>query len=197
MPLKDERYKLRKVPRKDLYWVVDSTGKHYSKEGLPKERAKEQQKALYAAAHSGGGVDSNDEIAALQRELGMDGKIVGKGRRKSPKAPKMSESPVTKAAIAKITDPVLRRLARDILRGKGAGKVRVPAGMDMEGSGIIADALRKAKEVATKVADNIKRVATKGVRTGLPPKARQTMEAYGAKPITSLQVRAGTLYSPS
>jgi hypothetical protein len=48
-------YKLRKVPRKDLYWVVDDTGKHYSKEGLPKEKAREQQKALYAAQSSGSG----------------------------------------------------------------------------------------------------------------------------------------------
>lgn len=46
-------YKLRKVPRKDLYWVVDSTGKHYSKEGLPKEKAHAQQRALYAAEGRG------------------------------------------------------------------------------------------------------------------------------------------------
>jgi hypothetical protein len=50
MPLKDERYTLRKVPRKDLYWVVDSRGKHYSEKGLPKARALEQQRALYAAS---------------------------------------------------------------------------------------------------------------------------------------------------
>ena len=50
MPLKDERYTLRKVPRKDLYWVVDSRGRHYSDKGLPKARAREQQQALYAAA---------------------------------------------------------------------------------------------------------------------------------------------------
>lgn len=42
-------YRLRKAPRRDAYWVVDDTGKHYSKDPLPKERAREQQKALYAA----------------------------------------------------------------------------------------------------------------------------------------------------
>jgi hypothetical protein len=46
-------FKLRKVPKKDLYWVVDDKGKHYSKEGLPKDRAKEQMKALYAAEGRG------------------------------------------------------------------------------------------------------------------------------------------------
>lgn len=43
-------YRLRKVPKKELYWVVSKeTGKKHSKEGLPKERAKAQMKALYAA----------------------------------------------------------------------------------------------------------------------------------------------------
>lgn len=47
-------YKLRKVPKKDLYWVVSADGKHHSKEGLPKEQAKAQQRALYAAEKRGG-----------------------------------------------------------------------------------------------------------------------------------------------
>jgi len=50
MPMKTETYKLRKVPRRDLYWVVDSRGRHYSEEGMPKARALAQQRALYAAA---------------------------------------------------------------------------------------------------------------------------------------------------
>jgi hypothetical protein len=41
-------YRLRKVPRKDLYWVVRD-GKHFSKEGLPLERAKKQMIALNIA----------------------------------------------------------------------------------------------------------------------------------------------------
>jgi hypothetical protein len=41
-------YKLRKVPKKDLYWVVGPDNKHHSKEGLPKERALAQMRALYA-----------------------------------------------------------------------------------------------------------------------------------------------------
>jgi hypothetical protein len=43
-------YALRKVPKKDLYWVVNKdTGKKHSKEGLPKENAEAQMRALYAA----------------------------------------------------------------------------------------------------------------------------------------------------
>jgi hypothetical protein len=52
-------YKLRKVPKKDLYWVIAEDGKHMSKEGLPIERAKAQMRALYASEHSmkGGSID--------------------------------------------------------------------------------------------------------------------------------------------
>lgn len=46
-------WKLRKAPKKDLYWVVDETGRHYSKEPMSKERARQQQKALYAAESRG------------------------------------------------------------------------------------------------------------------------------------------------
>ena len=42
-------WKLRKAPKKDLYWVINKeTGKKHSKEPLPKERATAQMKALYA-----------------------------------------------------------------------------------------------------------------------------------------------------
>jgi hypothetical protein len=42
-------YKLRKAPGKTLYWVCDDTGKHYSKDPIPKTRAEAQMKALYAS----------------------------------------------------------------------------------------------------------------------------------------------------
>lgn len=41
-------YKLRKAPKRDLYWVVAQDGKHMSKDPLPKERAQAQMRALYA-----------------------------------------------------------------------------------------------------------------------------------------------------
>ena len=42
-------YKLRKAPRRDLYWVVSKdTGMKHSKDPLPKEKAKSQMRALYA-----------------------------------------------------------------------------------------------------------------------------------------------------
>lgn len=43
-------YKLRKAPKRDLYWVVNKeTGKKHSKDPLPKETAKSQMRALYAS----------------------------------------------------------------------------------------------------------------------------------------------------
>jgi hypothetical protein len=42
-------WKLRKAPKKDLYWVINKeTGKKYSKDPLPKGRAEAQMRALYA-----------------------------------------------------------------------------------------------------------------------------------------------------
>lgn len=42
-------YRLRKAPKRDLYWVIGPDGKHHSKEPIPKERAEAQRRALYAA----------------------------------------------------------------------------------------------------------------------------------------------------
>jgi hypothetical protein len=47
-------FKLRKAPKKELYWVVAEDGTHMSKDPLPKERAEAQMRALYAAARRRG-----------------------------------------------------------------------------------------------------------------------------------------------
>jgi len=50
-------WKLRKAPKNkwgdDKYWVVDETGKHYSKDPLTKENAEDQRKALWASYNRG------------------------------------------------------------------------------------------------------------------------------------------------
>ena len=49
-------YKLRKAPKRDLYWVVSTeTGKKHSKDPLPKARAEAQMRALYLAMRLEGG----------------------------------------------------------------------------------------------------------------------------------------------
>jgi len=62
---KPEGYKLRKAPKRDLFWVVNKeTGKKHSKEPLPKERAQAQMRALYAAESGAvmrGGMDGEEE----------------------------------------------------------------------------------------------------------------------------------------
>lgn len=62
-------FKLRKAPKRDLYWVVDDKGKHYSKDPLPKKRARQQQKALYAA--EGRGEMKGGVILKQQRDDGI------------------------------------------------------------------------------------------------------------------------------
>jgi hypothetical protein len=49
-------YKLRKAPRRDLYWVVGESGRHLSKEPLPLDVAKRQLIAVNIALHRGGAV---------------------------------------------------------------------------------------------------------------------------------------------
>jgi hypothetical protein len=47
-------YKLRKAPKRELYWVIAEDGTKKSKEPLPLERAKAQMRALYANMKGGG-----------------------------------------------------------------------------------------------------------------------------------------------
>jgi hypothetical protein len=48
-------YKLRKAPKRDLFWVVDEDGKHHSKDPIHKEQAQAQMRALYRAENIKGG----------------------------------------------------------------------------------------------------------------------------------------------
>lgn len=66
-------YKLRKAPRRNLYWVVSKdTGEKHSKDPLPMERAKAQMRALYANvadAKMKGGIRSDQAVRQLAEEV--------------------------------------------------------------------------------------------------------------------------------
>jgi len=75
-------YKLRKAPRRNLYWVVSKdTGLKHSKDPLPMERAKAQMRALYAnEGKEGGGFlgdvwnavgDKVDKVKSEWKDKGM------------------------------------------------------------------------------------------------------------------------------
>lgn len=49
-------FRIRKAPKRDLYWVVGEDGKHHSKDPIPKERALAQMRALYRAERLKGGI---------------------------------------------------------------------------------------------------------------------------------------------
>jgi hypothetical protein len=56
-------YRLRKVPKKDLYWVIGPDGKHHSKEGMPLDKAKAQMRVLEAAvAKEGSGTHKENVV---------------------------------------------------------------------------------------------------------------------------------------
>lgn len=59
-------YKLRKAPKRNLYWVIGEDGSHKSKEPLPKERAKAQMRALYASMKKrGGGIQQSKDSSEV------------------------------------------------------------------------------------------------------------------------------------
>lgn len=65
-------YKLRKAPKKELYWVVNKeTGKKHSKEPLPRKRAEAQMRALYAV-ESGYTLRGKGEESESDEEIEID-----------------------------------------------------------------------------------------------------------------------------
>ena len=68
-------YKLRKAPKRDLYWVVGPDGKHHSKDPLPKERAEAQRRALYANERKMEGGRRDDRYDDLTRSAD-DSKLI-------------------------------------------------------------------------------------------------------------------------
>lgn len=65
-------YKLRKAPKRDLYWVVTSeTGKKHSKDPIPKDKAKAQLRILKKALRGGADDGDDAEIAALMAGLNV------------------------------------------------------------------------------------------------------------------------------
>jgi hypothetical protein len=63
-------YRLRKAPRRNLYWVIGEDGRKHSKEPIPKERAEAQRRALYAAMNKElkGGIIDRDTFERRQKK---------------------------------------------------------------------------------------------------------------------------------
>ena len=62
-------YKLRKAPKRDLYWVVAEDGRHKSNKPMPLERAKAQMRALYANMKDGKGLSGGGRYEDIEEEL--------------------------------------------------------------------------------------------------------------------------------
>jgi len=129
-------FKLRKAPRKDLYWVVGPDGKHHSKEPLPKERAEAQMKALYSAMRreekaivptareeeaiekkmEGGG--TSDDIARIQTAIDELKRQTPKITRYSTKTEKLTAqtNQINIANLEKILDALKEGEAVDTLK---------------------------------------------------------------------------------
>ena len=57
-------YKLRKAPKRDLYWVVGEDGSKKSKDPIPRKRAEAQMRALYASENQMKGSGAEMSIIA-------------------------------------------------------------------------------------------------------------------------------------
>jgi hypothetical protein len=96
-------YSLRKAPRKNLYWVVNKeTGKRYSKNPIPYERASRQRRAIYANENGyilnrsksrsrqkslRGGSLELEESSLLEGRSLLGGRSTNGGRKRISKAP--------------------------------------------------------------------------------------------------------------
>ena len=117
-------YKLRKAPKRDLYWVIAQDGRHMSKDPIPKERAMAQMRALYANERKSGGGDCEEEVE-------YEG---GTHRENFYKAHKLS--PSTKpslAGVAKISGVPKSILQQVYNRGIGAYSTQ-PKSVRLKGS---------------------------------------------------------------
>ena len=110
-------YKLRKVPKKDLYWVVSKeTGKKHSKEGLPLEQAKAQMRALYAAE---GGYEMRGEGKGVFHELNRQLTLAGR-RQKAAEAQRQKDVAATQVAFFNepFSSSILERNIMPFLQGR-------------------------------------------------------------------------------
>jgi hypothetical protein len=126
-------YKLRKAPKKDLYWVVNKeTGKKYSNEPLPLERAKAQMKALYASENKSGGAEPDEldkwlkPIMDMKKPKSSPGELKGCGTHRMSvlKKYKLEDKPYSLKELSVITHIPLKILRQVYNRGVGAYKTQ-------------------------------------------------------------------------
>ena len=68
--LEGGKWRIRKAPNRNLFWVVGEDGTHMSKEPIPRERAEAQRRALYASERQQkkGGARLSDGMPELYME---------------------------------------------------------------------------------------------------------------------------------
>lgn len=173
-------FKLRKVPKQNLFWVVDATGKHYSKEGLPKEKAEAQMRALYAS-----------DVGAKK-----GGKKVEKWIQKATSEKDFKAGAFTKQALRHGMTP--KEFAEEVLAHPEKYEKRTVKRAQflkniegLHGAGFFGDWYNKAKTAVQRIVN----VASKGVRKDYPPSARKTIQELGDGVIVELKVRRDPIQS--
>ena len=172
-------YRLRKAPKKELYWVVEKD-KKFSKDPLPRERAEAQRKALYA--NTGGvSIPKKEFIKEHKNLLGVlkRGKRSELSKEAKDQANELIQvleggswrdifSPSRILNEAFNPDSILRRGIRD---------ATTP-------SKIINEVVNPDSIVRRRISD-----VSKGIRVGFSPSARKVIEKYGAWLIDVLVIR--------
>jgi hypothetical protein len=175
-------YKLRKAPKRDLYWVInEKTKEKHSKDPLPKERAQAQMRALYANEKKGGGLYGllegagfADEFLKPFRTLFEVGKLVGKVY-KAAATSKMKKG----SGKESHTD----RRAQFLTNIQRKHKIK--------GGGIFGDIFERVKKTVSGAIN----LGTKGIRRGYSPSAKKMLAEYGDAQIVELAVRRDPIQS--
>lgn len=146
-------WKLRKAPKKDLYWVINKeTGKKYSKEPLPKERAEAQMRALYANAPDA--KEGKGFFSDIERRIREDPNYI---HQMDPLGPSLKPKGGKKGGflIAKDRDPAYYKKPVATKGGRKIsyikwGDIKLPVYDDMNGSGVLDTLKNKYKEIKDK-----------------------------------------------
>jgi len=181
-------YTLRKAPKKDAYWVVNKeTGRHLSKDPLPKERAKAQMRAVYRAERMEGGLRLGDIFGpkpifeGIRKMTGGGAEEIRAQRRAQFGTPtalsgEERQQAISRAAVGRVQDDLRRLEAQQTFQEATRGEAEAMA--DARRKALQPDIGMRVLEEFTRAGDIAKSIADlPGME--LTPAAKALSTAYG------------------
>jgi hypothetical protein len=168
-------YKLRKAPKRDLYWVITiETGKKHSKDPIPKEKAKAQMRILKSALK--GGMMRNP-LAAASRDQDAK-KVIQRILNAANSARAMS---ITMAEGHKSMEKIMNEAALELAKSGNSAAVeylndlRAPYEQDAD---YTADDSTSRNKIAKQMGLEVKGAGGRNLRGGITPNEFHPIDEY-------------------